>query len=476
MKKWIAMLCALCLALGLGACNKAAPEEAAASADTAAPQVQAAGLQVGFGKVSLMPESPVPMAGYTDTTSRMSTGFRDVLYATCLAFTEGEQTVLVFSQDLFKAEESWVNEARANIARETGVPENQIVVCATHNHAGPDTSSGHSSLQPYRVLYQKAMVEAAKAALNDRAPATLYSADTKTENLNFPRHYRLSDGSYGGDVFGDFTKNSILGYEGEGDPTMLLVKADREGEKQDILIVNWQVYPCVLGVSADTNLSADFIGLMRGKIEQETGMLCAYFNGAAGNLKPQSRIAEDKHKLEDTAYSEAVAQVAIDALPSLQKLEGKGVSISTSKFTYEVNHEDEDKITEAREVVELAKSSEDAAGVRAKELGLLSVFHARQIVNRVTRPQTAAMELDAVKVGGMAFVTAPYEMFCESGIYIRENSPFAATVICSCANAYYGNFATEKAYEYQSYESYTNYFAKGCAEAAAQELVSLLKN
>ena len=467
MKKYLAMLCIFCLVLGLCACGGEAAQET---------QPAATGLQVGFGKASLMPEEPVPMAGYTDTSKRMSAGFRDMLYTTCIAFTEGENTVLVFTQDLFKAEQSWVNEARANIAKATGVQGSNIVVCATHNHAGPDTSSGHSSIQPYRVLYQQAMVEAAKAALADRGPATLSGAVTKTENLNFPRHYQLSDGSYGGDVFGDFTANSIVDYEGEGDPTMLLVKVDREGDKKDILIVNWQVYPCVLGVSADTNLSADFIGLMRGKIEKEIGMLCAYFNGAAGNLKPQSKIQADMHKLDDTQYSEAVAQVAIDGLAGLQPLEGRGVSISRSNFLYDVNHDDEDKLTQAREVVELAKTAENAAGVRAKELGLLSVFHARQIVSRVTRPASATMELDVVKVGGMAFVTAPYEMFFESGIYIRENSPYPATVICSCANAYYGNFATEKAYEYQSYESYTNYFAKGCAEAAAGELINLLKN
>ena len=464
MKKWMALFCALCLVLSLCACGEKGETEKKTDS-----------LQVGFGKASLMPEGSVPMAGYTDTTKRMSTGFRDMLYATCLAFTEGEQTVLVFTQDLFKAEESWVNEARVNIAKKTGVPEDHIVVCATHNHAGPDTSSTHSSIPTYRVLYMKVMLEAAEAAMADRAPATLYSTTTRTENLNFPRHYQLSDGSYGGDVFGDFTNNTIVGYEGEGDPTMLLVKADREGEKQDILVVNWQVYPCVLGVSGDTNLSADFIGLMRGVIEKETGMLCAYFNGAAGNLKPQSKISEDKHNLEDQAYSEAVARYAIEALPDLKKLEGSGVSVSQSQFVYDVNHEDEDKLEEAREVVELAKTAENAAGVRAKELGLLSVFHARQIVSRISRPQTDAMELSGVKIGGLAFAAAPYEMFFESGIYIRENSPFEATVICSCANAYYGNFATEKAYDYQSYESYTNYFAKGCAEAAADELVRLLK-
>ena len=98
------------------------------------------------------------------------------------------------------------------------------------------------------------------------------------------------------------------------------------------------------------------------------------------------------------------------------------------------------------------------------------------MTQRVTRTQTGTMELNVVCVGGMAFVAAPYEMFHESGIYIRQNSPFATTVICSCANEYQGNFATETAYDYGSYESDINPYAKGCAEAAADKLVEMLKS
>ena len=94
---------------------------------------------------------------------------------------------------------------------------------------------------------------------------------------------------------------------------------------------------------------------------------------------------------------------------------------------------------------------------------------------RVDREQTGTMELNVVSVGGIAFVAAPYEMFHESGKYIRSQSPFGATVICSCANDYQGNFATEEAYDYGSYESDINLYAKGCAEAAADKLVEMLK-
>ena len=105
-----------------------------------------------------------------------------------------------------------------------------------------------------------------------------------------------------------------------------------------------------------------------------------------------------------------------------------------------------------------------------------SVLHAQHIVGRQLRPMTEKMELNVVKVGGMAFVAAPYEMFSQSGVYIRENSPFDVTVICSCANENQGCFATKEAYDYNSYESFTNYYARGCAEAAAEELVKMLKD
>lgn len=467
MKKWFAVFLLLSLLLSLCACGgDTAPET----------QPAAQGLQVGFGRVQIMPQSSVPLAGYPNSTSRMSTGYRDYLYMTCLAFTEGEETVLLFTQDLFKSEKSWVSQARSAIENATGIPGEKILICATHNHAGPDTSSSHSAIAAYKTLYMNAAVSAAQAALEDRAAAKLYSTVTQTDKLNYPRHYKLSDGSYGGDVFGDFSKNTIEGYANAGDPTMLLVKADREGDKQDVLIMNWQVYPCVMGVSADTNLSADFIGFARSHVEQETGMLCAYFNGAAGDIKPDSRINADRHYLSDVDYSKAVAQCAIDALPGLTSLEGTGVSSGTMELTYAVNHDDAQLLPQAREVVELAKTAtSETADKRAKELGLFSIYHAQQIVNRQTRPQTDTMELSVVKAGGMAFVTAPYEMFSQSGVYIRENSPFAATMICSCSNAYHGNFATQEAYEYNSYESYTNYFAKGCAEAAAEAFVQLLK-
>lgn len=469
MKKQIAIFLALAVILSLCACGGGG--EAAGGGETAQ------GLQVGFGRKVIMPEESVPMAGYTDSSQRMSAGYRDYLYATCIAFTEGEETVLMITQDLFKSDENWTAQVREKINADTGIPAERIMICATRNHAGPDISSSLPSITNYKSLYIDALAAAAKEALEDRAAATLSTVTTQTEKLNFPRHYTLSDGSYGGDNFGDFTTNAITGYANAGDPDMMLVKADREGQKQDVLIVNWQVYPCKLGVASDTNLSADFIGLVRTQVEKETGMLCAYFTGAAGDLKPESKILEDKLNASDEEYSQAIARCAIDALPGLTPVEGQGVASAQVNFEYAMNHEDAHLLAQAKEVVTTWNTEGlDAAKTLAAQQGFRSVYHAQQVTLRASRPEKGTMELNVIKVGGIAFVAAPFEMFSQSGIAIRQASPFAATVICECANEYQGNFATQEAYDYHSYESDINPFAKGCAEAVAEQFIQMLKS
>ena len=468
MKKLLSIMLIIAMVLGLSACGgEAAPAESTAPAE---------GLLVGYGRKEIMPKDSVPLAGYSDSSRRMSSGYLGYLYVTCIAFSEGDQTVLMFSQDLFKCDAQWTAEVRQKITAETGVPGDRIMLCATRNHSGPDISSNSNAIAAFKTLYTDAVVEAAKEALADQAAAVLYSTVTQTESLNFPRHYTLSDGSYGGDNFGDFTGKSITGYANQGDPDMLLVKADREGDKKDVLIMNWQVYPCVMASGTNTNLSADFIGKVRDELEKQTGMRFAYFTGAAGDLKPVSKITSDNVYFSGDEYGKALSKCAAEALGNMTKVEGSGIRTAQVSFEYSINHEDEDKLSQAREVVRAYEDQGlEVANNKAAQYGFRSYYHAQQVTQRVTRSQTGTMELNVLSVGGLAIVVAPYEMFHESGIYIRQNSPFDTTVICSCANEYQGNFATEAAYDYGSFESDINPYARGCAEAAADKLLEMLK-
>ena len=74
----------------------------------------------------------------------------------------------------------------------------------------------------------------------------------------------------------------------------------------------------------------------------------------------------------------------------------------------------------------------------------------------------------------LSFVFAPYEMFSESGSYIRENTPYSMTFLSSCSNGGNGYLPSSAAYEYGCYESFSSRLAKGSAEELADEYLSML--
>ena len=90
-------------------------------------------------------------------------------------------------------------------------------------------------------------------------------------------------------------------------------------------------------------------------------------------------------------------------------------------------------------------------------------------------PATGEFELNVCSFGGVGFIAAPHEMFCDTGKYIKENSPFAFTIISTTTNAYNNYFPTKEAYEYGCYESFTARFASGIAEDMQVKYVEMLK-
>ena len=329
----------------------------------------------------------------------------------------------------------------------------------------------------YLEKYQKAAVAAAEAAIADLAPATMLAAKVELENLNFIRHYLMNDGTYFGSNFGS-TASGYKAHAAPNDPEMRLIKVDRGADKEAILMMNWQAHPCFTGGVEKKDISADYIGVVRTAIERETGMKFIFFQGAAGNHNGFSNMPDEPDFKSDdnNGYGEELAKGAIRALDSLQPVEG--TAIKTVQVIYEaaVNHDDEDKIEEATRVNELYKStnSRDQGNKLARELGLSSVYHAGAILARPSRPQKDTMEINAISIGGIAFVTAPFEMFAATGTYIKDNSPFEMTFVSSCSNGSFGYIPTTVAYDYGCYESFTSYFAKGTAEAVGTKYVEML--
>ena len=234
MKKILALLLAILMILSLCACGESGENG----------EAQMEGLQVGFGRENITPDFSVGIGGYSDNETRRSEGFLDYIYSTCIAITEGETTILLFTIDNLAITQSNLNKLRESVSPATGVPAEHIYALGTHTHSAPSITTNDAEGQKYMEMFYAGAVTAAQAALEDRSGTTLYSAKTEIEGMNFVRHYLLENGTYAGSNFGDFGAAAIKEHATAGDPQMVLVKFDRADEaKQDILLVNWQAHP-----------------------------------------------------------------------------------------------------------------------------------------------------------------------------------------------------------------------------------------
>lgn len=431
-------------------------------------------LQVGYARVIITPEKPVPLAGYGATMNRISENVLDDLQLTCVAITdENNKTVLLISQDLVGS--SWHMEARQTIAEVTGLPVEQIIVAATHTHSGADQRSQHENILAWKPLYLQRAVAAATAALEDRAAATISAGQTQTQRLNFVRHYLLSDGSYGGDNFGDFKNNTIIDHAEPNDPHMQVIRFSREG-KQDIVMVNWQAHPTLTGGIAKKDISSDFVGATREYVENATGALFVYFTGAAGNHNAKSRITEEELTRDNQTFGKLLGDYVLNTLQDMKAVTPGSIHLKQCNFVGKLNHAMEDKLEQAKEVHELFRSTDrDTGNALARSYGFSSVYHAGAIVRRSKLGENEELELNALSLGDISFVTIPNEVFAAQGIRMKAESPFKTTFIISCCNGANGYLPTNKAYDYGCYESFTGKFARGTGDQVADALISMLK-
>lgn len=471
MKRMLCLLLAAVTVLALCACGSNEPSVG-----------KKKGLHAGFGQADITPEYGVPLGGYGNVESRLASGMIDKLYVSCLAFQDGEDVLLLYSFDAIRSMQNWTDELRARVSIATGVKQENIMVTSTHTHSAPELNySGKEVAQTYRDKYMAGALEAAQAAIADMDKATLSMGSVTTEKMAYVRHYEMKDGSYAGSNFGDFNVG-IKDYATKNDPEMRLVKIDREDEeKADILLCNWQVHPCFTGGAEKYDISADFIGVARNEVKTQTGMEFFYIQGAAGNQSGFSLIGEDNNGLDNNGYGKAVAKYAMDALDSLKPVEGTGVRVVSRDIEYTVNREGSDPETQAqaKEVVDLwvTSGSRDIANALAKEYGIQSVYEANAILDRATRTkETDIIHLDVTNIGGIAFVHAPYEMFSDNSLYLKQRSPFGENmVIATMSNHAWGYFPSKFAYQYGCYESYGAMFTAGVAEDMANEFIDMME-
>ncbi len=434
---------------------------------------------VGFARVDITPTESVPLRGYGNTSKRMSQDVKDPLLLTCIAFTDPEGvTALLLPTDLCVSSRRICDPARQAIEAATGVAADRILISSTHNHSSPDIdNTSIPSVPRYNEMFVQKAVEAAKAALADRKEATgLYVSEVATKGLNFIRRYILEDGTAAGDNYGHFKESPIRCHESEVDSQLQLVKITRQGGK-DVVIANFQTHPHRTGGSKKYSISSDLVGPFRVSLEKRLDCHVGYITGGSGNVNPHSRIPEENLAPTYVGHGQLLADYAVKAAREFRPVAFGPITARKINRDFPANHL-QDHLAEIGDRIRKfwEETGDHAAAVAMGEpYGINSPYHAGAVARKAKGPATYDVDLWTFAIGDVAFVGAPYEMFDANGRFIKENSPYAMTVICTCTNDSRGYMPSETGWKNGGYSVDTCNFCPGIGEQLADCFLEMLR-
>ena len=432
-------------------------------------------LQIGFGRVNITPDYPVGMSASGDEKRRRHTGVVSEVFATCIAVKFEGETYLMYTVDTISIDEPLGDIIREEIRKVfPEVKTEHIFIGATHCHSAPanrfedDEPEGR-----YRQEFIAYMPQVAKLAIEDIAPATMEACKFELQGMNFVRHYIMNDGTYAGPNFGDLT-SGYKAHTYDVNHEMILIKFPREG-RDDVLMVNWAAHPAnpydkSIG---NMNLCADHPGWCRDELEKLTGTKVAYFNGASGDVIPNSRVPELDHGMNAHEYAIKLAQMAYEHYGELKPVEVDTIKTTQQVVQCKIEHGREELLDQCKEISRIRWTVGDRAlsNQMAKDIGLSSAYHAVAIVIRARMGEYQDRTVGAFRLGPVSFTTGTYEMASEHAGEIKAASPFPYTFQI-CANSKY--IPREEAIDYCSYEGTSTFFVRETGDMMVEKYLEML--
>jgi hypothetical protein len=206
-------------------------------------------------------------------------------------------------------------------------------------------------------------------------------------------------------------------------------------------------------------VSADFVGTMRRLVESFTGTTCLFLQGAAGNInpiemrhsfEPARRLGvmlggEVARLFEQTGFPGAESSGAPLAVAS------RAVALPAMRF--DSLEEGERRVADLEaEVRRLREENASAGSLWWAESRLRRAIAMRESLQTGVPLASIPAELCALRFGDVALVTAPAEIFTETGMEIKRRSPLPHTLYAGYTNGSIGYVPTPTAYPEGGYE------------------------
>ena len=390
----------------------------------------AATFRAGAAKVDITPNDSQWLMGYA---ARQSNGVHDRIYHRVVAMDDGTTQFYLIASDLCLFSPSVYQEVADRIAKEVGVPPQNVWWSVTHSHATPEVGppgiyktllgrSDHEWNRDYAALVENAAIEGAKQAKAKLEPARL-TVGTAIAFANINRRAKDVDG-----------KVSLgLNPDGPTDRQVGLLRLDRADGTPIAVIANYAMHGTVMS-GANLEISGDGPGIVSAYVEQKIGAPMLYVNGAAGNMAPIYSVYPNARSGHLSQFEVLLGDRILAGLKRLGPASGD-VTLQTSQ-----------KIIETPRKPDLDWPPELSAYSRTDGTAAL-----------------VRLAVRFLRINDAIIWSAPVELFCEIATSIRDRSPFTQTFYFGYTDGWIGYLPTKEAFAEGGYEPKTSVFT-GAAE------------
>lgn len=436
-------------------------------------------LSVGIAQADISPPVGTPSAGFS--ARGPLTALHDPLYATALVLSDGRRSAALLACDLLYLSAATVNEIRSLVAERTEIAADHVTIACTHTHYGPattpDASSGDESADPRANAYRANLVYSLAGAVEEAAskmqPAYM-GIGWGASDIGVNRREKLPDGSV---ILGQNPTGPIDRAVGVLRFDTPPVSASEPGEPI-VTLINFATHP-VSQASQTSHVSADYPGKACEIVESLTGAPCAFLLGASGNINASiMKPGYEPARTLGTRLGCEVVRVWETIQPKpVTGLRVRSTHVQLPRMRYGSRDNAAELVRALEAEIERLRSEGGSAGRlqwAARRLGRAQSALESWTSGEPLEPVPA--ELQAWRIGELALVATPGEIFCQIGLQVKGGSPFDNTFFVSCANDSIGYVPVPEAYADGGYEvTHASQVEPEAAGILTDECLRLLK-
>ena len=344
------------------------------------------------------------------------------LHVRALAVRFEERTAAIVVCDLRGLGRPTVTAARQLVEERTGIPAGHVMVACTHNHAGPDADVTAGAAERFRLHVIERIAYAVDGARGRMREARTGTAGATLDGIARNRRLLCGDGTVvtlRRSVPSSWLPLRAVQFEAgpvDRDLTVLRIE-DLDGESI-ALLSSVGCHNDTRGSYTPVGISGDFFGHAMLTLERiHPGCTALIASGAGGD-------------------------VDFDFLPGLNRSRGRG-GHPFQRFG---------RLLAAQIATAAERAEVDDGGrleIRSERLDLPVRPESR---SESAHAQQETAEVQAVRIGALTVLGVPGELFAQTALDVRANSPHQGTIIAGLANGDLGYLPPPAAYAQGGYE------------------------